>query len=220
MVNEISILMIEDHSLVRNGLKLILQHQKVFSTEIDEVSNGIEAFRKISINKYDLILLDLNLPLMDGLTLIKKIKNENKMLPILVITSTNDENMIIQSLDLGVMGYILKNSESEELIKAILTVKRGGKYYSNEVAQVILGAKDKQSKNHELTNLLSKRELEILEFVVSGHKNKEIGPLVGISSRTVEHHRKNIREKLNIDNTSGLIKFAIENHLFTKKAFL
>lgn len=218
MANEISILIVEDHSLVRNGLKLILEHQKVFSAEIDEVSNGIEAHKKISLNEYDILLLDLNLPLMDGMTLIKKLKNENKMLPILIITSLNEENMIIQSLDLGVMGYILKNSEAEELIKAILTVNRGGKYYSNEVAQLILGAKDKRSKNEHHTNLLSKRELEILEFVVSGRKNKEIGPLVGISSRTVEHHRKNIREKLKIDTTSGLIKFALENHIFNKKA--
>jgi two-component system response regulator DegU len=218
MANEISILIVEDHSLVRNGLKLILEHQKVFSAEIDEVSNGIEAHKKISLNEYDILLLDLNLPLMDGMTLIKKLKNENKMLPILIITSLSEENMIIKSLDLGVMGYILKNSEAEELIKAILTVNRGGKYYSNEVAQLILGAKDKRSKNEHHTNLLSKRELEILEFVVSGRKNKEIGPLVGISSRTVEHHRKNIREKLKIDTTSGLIKFALENHIFNKKA--
>jgi two-component system nitrate/nitrite response regulator NarL len=217
MANEISILIVEDHSLVRNGIKLILEHQKVFSILLDEASNGLEAHKKISSNQYDMVLLDLNLPVMDGMSLIRKLKSENKMPPILVISSMNEENMIIQTLDLGVMGYLLKNSDGDELIKAVLTIKRGGKYYSNEIAQVILGAKDKHSKNEKLTNLLSKREIEIFEFVVAGNKNKDIGPLLGISSRTVEHHRKNIREKLNIQSTSGLIKFALENHFFKKR---
>lgn len=211
MQNDLLILLAEDHTMVRKGIKLILEFQKIFNPIIHEAEDGNEVISLISNNQYDVIILDLCLPKIDGLTILRKLKNENKNLPIIILSSHNEEKIIMQTLDNGAKGYLLKNSEPEDLIKAVLTVKRGDKYYSNDVAQIIIGAKEIQTKQINFLDHLTKREKEILQLIVKGIKNKDIASKLGVSTRTIEHHRINIRTKLNIETTSGLIKFVLEN---------
>lgn len=214
MKSEISILLAEDHTMVRKGLKLIIELNKVFTPLIDEASDGNEVISRIAKYNYDILILDLNLPKIDGLTVIRKLKKENISIPILVITSNHEENIIMQALDSGAMGYILKNSDPEELIKAILTVLRGTRFYCNEVAQIVIGTKDRQKKGLKFTDNLTRREKEVLELIAKGIKNKEIAEMLKLSPRTIEHHRDNIRSKLEIETTTGLVKFVLENNYF------
>jgi len=211
MKNNLSILLAEDHTMVRKGLRLILELQKNFNPIIDEAVDGNEVLIMTSRNKYDVIILDLGLPKIDGLSLLRRFNKENKNLPILVLSSHHEEKIIMQALDCGAKGYLMKNSEPEELIKAVLTVKRGDKYYSNDVAQIIIGRKEVQTQQSNFLDHLTKREKEILQWIVKGTKNKDIASKLGVSTRTIEHHRINIRTKLNIETTSGLIKFVLEN---------
>lgn len=214
MKSEISILLADGQTIVRKGLKLLIGLNKAFTPMIDEASDGNEVISLISKNKYDILILDLNLPKKDGLTIIRKLKKEKCTTPILVLSSNQEENIIMHALDCGAMGYILKNSEPEELIKAIITVVRGARFYCNEVAQIVIGSKDRNKKELKCTDSLSKREKEVLEFISKGFKNKEIAESLKLSPRTIEHHRNNIRSKLEIETTSGLVKFVLENNYF------
>lgn len=216
MGNAIRILVADDHCLVRDGIKLILQSQILPKYEVNEAGDGEQVLNWIEKEECDLLLLDLSLPIMNGLEVLQRIKDKQINIPVLVISSYNDEDRIMRAFDLGAMGYMVKNSGSSELILAINTVRKRERYYSSEVAQIILGAKTKEMARPRIEGLLSKRELEVLEYIVKGTKNKDIAPKMGISPRTVEHHRKNIRTKLEIDTTSGLVQFVLENRLFIK----
>jgi len=215
MKNEISILLADDHTMIRKGIRMILEQQNYFKPEIDEASDGNEVLDLISKNNYDVVILDLNIPKTDGLSVIRKFKKNQIDTPILVMTMHNEENIIMEALDCGALGYILKNAEPDELIKAVMTVKKRGKFYCNDVAQIIIGAKDRKTKNNtNFTDHLTKREKEILALIVKGKTSKDIASDLKVSIRTIEHHRINIRSKLNISTTSGLIKFVLENRYF------
>lgn len=222
MSKEIKILLAEDHQMVRNGLILMLEQQKAFEPDITEVVNGTEVFEKLEHNTYDLILLDLSMPVMDGIAVLKKLRTLGIETPVLVLTMHNEEGIIKQALDLGAYGYILKSSGLEELVKAILTVKDYERYFSNEISQILFSKKTKsvskktrlESTNPEDT--LTKREIQILSLLVKEYSNQQIADHFFISKRTIEGHRKNIMAKLNIKNAVGLIKYAMENGLLDK----
>lgn len=222
MSNKIKILLADDHKMVRNGLILMLEQQKTFEPIITEVVNGKEVFEKLEHNTYDLILLDLSMPIMDGITVLKKLRVLENQTPVLVLTMHNEESIIKQAIDLGAYGYILKDSGLEELIKAILTVKNCERYFSNEISQILFSKKLKHdghkssSKPDKLEDGLTKRETQILTLLVKEYSNQQIADYLFISKRTIEGHRKNIMAKLNIKNAVGLIKYAMENGLLEK----
>ncbi len=211
MQSELKILMAENHKMFRKGIKLMLEFSQFKNTKVIEVDNGIDALAALKQQRFDVTLLDLNMPKMDGMTLLRKLKAENIDANVLVLSSHCENNMIRQTLDNGALGYLLKDSGPEELFKAIDTVRKGQKYYSNEVTQLILGAREKKQDNSIYDEVLSVREIQILKLIVKDMSNEQIADTLNISKRTVEGHRRNIRTKLKIKTTTGLLKFGLEN---------
>jgi DNA-binding NarL/FixJ family response regulator len=218
----IKILFAEDHEMVRNGIKLMLASQRSFIADIDEASDGVEAILKATSNKYDVILLDINLPYKDGINVSKILHSKLERPRIIALTMHKEDYIIKEMINAGVLGYILKSSGLEELVKAILTVYDYNRYYSNEVSQIII---DTTLKGTEKTSVekhaylskadfdLTKRELQILRFIAGGSTDKEIAEIFQISSRTVGNHRHKLVHKLRVKNSIELASFAVKNGL-------
>lgn len=214
----IKILFAEDHDLVRSGIKLMLNNQNAFIPKIDEATNGLEAIEMALKNQYDVILLDVNLPLKNGIEITKFLTSKQGKVRILALSSHNEDYVIKQMVEAGALGYILKNSGLEELSKAILTVFNFNKYYSNDVAQSLLGNSSTSLKDssRELPNIpinenLSTREVEVLRYIAQEKTSIEIGEILNISSRTVGNHRNNLLQKLQVKNSVGLAMYALKN---------
>ncbi len=211
---EINVLIADDHLMIRSGIKLMLEQQKQFTPVISEASTGLEVLDVLKTTVIDVIFLDLTMPEMDGLSVLNKLKASDIHIPVIVLTMHKDETIVKQALDLGALGYLLKNSGVEELVKATFTVLRGERYFSNEVTQLIF-QDDKRSKEMksiiQFEDNLSKREIQIMALIVKEHTNHEIADILHISKRTIEGHRKKIMEKLNINSTVGLVKYALKN---------
>tara|TARA_B110000967_G_scaffold49358_1_gene50289 strand:+ start:1604 stop:2278 length:675 start_codon:yes stop_codon:yes gene_type:complete len=223
-MEKLKILIADDHKLVREGIKITLsQDNSLFEFErMDEASNGEEAVIKAELFDYDLIFMDINMPIMDGIEATKKIKSdktsENK---IIALSMHSEEFQIKSMIKSGASGYILKNTESEELNRAIKTILNGNKYYSNEVALKLLGDFKGDDINPAISSSkpmvkiaeLSNREIQVLRLIANEFTNVEIAKKLKLSRRTIDSHRYNIVNKLNVKNTAGLIKFAMNNNL-------
>lgn len=223
-MEKLKILIADDHKLVREGIKITLSlDNSLFEFErMDEASNGEEAVIKAELFNYDLIFMDINMPIMDGIEATRKIKSdktrENK---IIALSMHSEEFQIKSMIKSGASGYILKNTESEELNRAIKTILNGNKYYSNEVALKLLGDYKGDDINPAISSSkpmvkiaeLSNREFQVLRLIANEFTNVEIAKKLKLSRRTIDSHRYNIVNKLNVKNTAGLIKFAMNNNL-------
>ncbi|MES2568099.1 MAG: response regulator transcription factor [Bacteroidota bacterium] len=223
-MKSIKILLADDHLVVRNGIKLMLSQQKSFNAIIEEAEDGDEVIKLAGRTKYDVILLDINLPKIDGIAVSTILLKKDKTIKILALTMHNEEYMIKQMISAGALGYLLKNIGLDELTKAIITVNAGNKYYCNEAAQILininnsgnskelnLSEKTKSQKTREIA--LSSREKEVIMYIAKEFNSAEIAEELYISKRTVEGHRKNIIAKLNLKNSAGIVKYAIQNGL-------
>lgn len=213
-MKQIKILLVDDHVVVRNGIKLMLSQQKSFMPIITEANDAEEAIDVAKNKDIDVILMDISLPNMDGIAATKKLLMENPAFKILALTMHNEEFTINQMIEAGALGYILKNTGVEELTNAINTVANCNPYYSNEVAQTLLNraaAKKMQLKAPPILDTLTKREKEILKLVGAEMTSNDISEKLCISKRTVEVHRKNILKKLGFKKSTSLYKFVAEN---------
>lgn len=220
-MKKVKILFAEDHELVQNGIKLMLDKQNKFKAEIDTVKTGNEAIKMALSKSYDVILLDINIPEKTGLEVTKILTKKIPGIRILALTSHNEHFIIKQMVEAGVLGYILKNSGIEELTNAIDTVNSYKRYYSNEVAQILINSsatmsavqKDAQKKKMPLLQNISPREMQVLKFITQELTTNEIAKCLSISPRTAANHRNNLLQKLDVKNSIGLAKFAIQNGL-------
>lgn len=214
MQRTLKILIADDHNMVRKGIKLMLSQQKSFTPVISEASDGLEALGLASNLEFDVILLDINMPGIDGISVIKKLKKLKNNFNILVLSMHKEEHFIIQAIKAGAMGYILKNSGMEELVDAINKVSNSEKYYSNDVSQILFDYQINLNGREKLAQSeinLTKREKEVLLLISEENSSQEIGDKLNISKRTVEGHRQNLIDKLQVKNTIGLVKFAVRN---------
>lgn len=209
-VKIIRLLIIDDHQMVRDGIRVMLESREDFLRfEIDEAETGEMAIRKMLKKNFDIILIDYQLPGMTGTETLQKIRLYKKDIKVLALSNYDELSYVKSMVDEGANGYILKNIEPFQLIQAIQSVQAGTPYYSNEVAlKLIDSAKnlDKSINVHE--SGLTKRELEILKMIAREMTNDEIATALFISKRTVDTHRQNVLNKLNVKNTAGLIKAA------------
>jgi len=208
----IRILLADDHQIIRDGIKLMLKKSSDFEI-VQEASNGQEVIEYLSDNadKVDLVLMDINMPGKNGIEATQHISDYIKGVKVLALTMHAEETYITRMLKAGALGYVLKESGTEELMDAIKTVASGQKYYSNEVSVTMINALMNDEKPK--VQVLSAREIEVLGNIAMGSTNKEVGTLLCISGRTVETHRRNILDKLDLKNTAELIRYAIENQL-------
>jgi len=206
------ILLVDDHTLFRNGLKMLLDTLPGYEV-VGEASNGREFLELVSKNEYDIVFLDIEMPEINGIVAAKRALEINGELKIITLSMYGDEEYYDQMIEAGAKGFLLKNTNLQEVKTAIDSVLNGGTYFSQELMQNLL-------RNYKITkelkgpeSELSEREVEILLLISEGLSNQEIGDKLFISKRTVEKHRANILDKTNCRNTAGLIMYAIKNQL-------
>ncbi len=210
MKNKIQILVASGQSIVRNGVRAMLEQQGEFSLRISEVETGAEVIDFASKRSLDLIIMDIQMQRTDGLATIRKLREQGNEHPIIAMSAMIDKGVVRKAMEFGALGFIVKDTGVEELTKAIKTVRDGKPYYSNEVAQMML-EQDRVSVQKGITRLnLTKREWQILQLLTEEFTTDEIALALNISKRTVEGHRTNLKSKLQVKTTVGLVKFAME----------
>jgi len=216
-MEKIKVLLVDDHKIVRDGLKLLLQDE-VDIEVIGEAENGKHALEKLAEITPDLLIIDINMPVMNGIECTREVIKSYPSIEILALTMLNEQEHIKNMIAAGAKGYILKNSGKDELVAAIKTVIAGQNYFSDEVKNIIMMnmVKKKSPGNKILGERipLTNREKDVLEYIVKEFTNQEIAEKLFISVRTVDAHRRNLLEKTGARNTAGLVMYAIENKLF------
>ncbi|NIQ91509.1 MAG: response regulator transcription factor [Deltaproteobacteria bacterium] len=208
----------EDHTILREGLRALLSAESDLEV-VGEAEDGRQAIRRVEELGPDLILTDLSMPKMNGVEAIREIKKRAPETKVLALTVHKAEEFILEVLQAGADGYILKDASSEELMMAIESVLGGKRYLSPSVSQMVIegyleGRKSIASSSPWDT--LTKREREILKLIAEGHKNKEIADYLYISVKTVEKHRANLMKKLDLHSAAALTAYAMERGLVTR----
>lgn len=209
----------EDHTILREGLRSLLHALNSGYEIVGEAPDGVEAVRCAATFKPDLMLLDLSMPKMNGLTAIEKIKKCSPQTKVLVLTIHKEEDFILEAFRSGADGYCLKDSTNNELERALECVFSGKPYVSPAIgAKVIEGYMDgrRNLKPQSSWDTLTARERQVLKIIGEGYKNREIADYLCISPKTVEKHRSNIISKLDLHSASSLTAYAIEKGIVAK----
>jgi DNA-binding NarL/FixJ family response regulator len=210
-MEKIQIIIADDHQLFRNGLKILLNSFPDFEVS-GEASNGEEFINILKTTKAEIALMDINMPQMDGIEATRRGLKINPAINIIALSMYGEEEYYYKMIDAGARGFLLKDSNINEVREAILTVIRGGSYFSQELLYNVI--QKIKHREHEIKAAnLSKREKEILVKICEGLSNQQIADALFISKRTVDKHRANLLGKTNSKNTASLILYAIRNKL-------
>jgi DNA-binding NarL/FixJ family response regulator len=216
VVKSIKILLADDHLLVRNGIKSLLEEEDSLKV-IGEAANGQEALDLAKELKPDLLIIDVRMPIMDGIEAVGHLYKYAPDTKAIVLSMHDSEEYILKSIKAGASGYLLKDTGKPEFIKAINTISKGGKYFSGDISNVIVSnflqnssSAPKKPDAHSNSHGLTKKEVEILQLILSGRTNTEISDSLGKSKRTIETHRFNLMKKLNVKNLIELSSKAKE----------
>lgn len=211
-MEKIKVMIVDDHSLIREGLKQLLEFDGSIEI-VAEATNGIECLEKLNIYEPDVLLLDINMPEKNGIEVLRKMKANNSPVKVLILTVHNELEYLMNAVDIGVDGYILKDSEFVELKRAINAVLEGENY----IQPSLIPALNSQLVNRDIEKdkiaLLTSRELEVLAQVANGMFNKEIATNLNISERTVKNHISNIFKKIDVSDRTQAAVFAIKNNI-------
>lgn len=205
-MEKIRILLADDHVIVREGFRALLQPRGEIEI-VGEASNGRDAVKKVGELRPDIVIMDISMPILNGLEATKQIHALYPQTRIIILSMHENPESVKQSLKAGASGYIIKKSAAGDLFNAINAVYEGGAFFSPSVAQMILD--DYVGGEEEDRELLSAREREVLQLVAEGYHNKEIAALLYVSVKTVEAHKDSIKKKLNLRDQTDLIKYAL-----------
>ena len=211
-MEKIKVFLVDDHKLFLNGLKLLLSSMPGFSV-VGEASNGREFLEVYKAANPDVVLMDIAMPEMDGIQASKIALELDPGLKIVTLSMYGDQEYYTRKLECGVRGFLLKDSDIQEVKLAIQAVAEGGNYFSHELLRNLILAKKEKEVESFVEEHLSDRELEVLIEICQGLSNNEIADKLFISKRTVEKHRANILLKSGCKNTASLVVYAIKNHL-------
>ncbi len=212
-MNKISVLLVDDHQMMRAGLKGLIEGFECYEV-VAEAANGIEAIKMAKLHNPQTVVMDIAMPDMNGLLATEQITSAQPNIRVLVLSTYSDEEYIVQALKSGASGYLLKDAAPQELEAAFKCINKGQTYLSPSVSETIvkrLLAGNEEDDNK--LNVLSAKQQQILQLIVSGKTSKQCAELLNISPKTVEAHRAQIMQKLEIHDLPGLVKFAIKTKL-------
>jgi DNA-binding NarL/FixJ family response regulator len=213
MNKPINIMIADDHLMVREGIKQLLELDGDISV-IAEAKDGKQCIELLDEKKTDVLLLDINMPNMNGLQVLQYIREKKKNVKVLILTIHNEIEYLLKAIDYGVDGYVLKDSESAVLKKAIYCINRGETYIQPELAPILKEKMEERSvASDEEEDALTKREIEVLKLLAEGLFNKEIAYTLAISEKTVKNHVSNIFKKINVSDRTQAAVYAIKNNL-------
>lgn len=211
-MEKISVMIADDHSMIREGLKQLLEFDGSIEV-VGEASNGVECLEKLEECNPEVLLLDINMPEKNGIEVLKQMKEENIEIKVLILTVHNEMDYLMKAVDIGVDGYILKDSESSELKKAIKAVRNGENYIQPSLIPALNSQLLSRDTDKDKISFLTNRELEVLVQVANGMFNKEIATNLNISERTVKNHISNIFKKIDVSDRTQAAVFAIKNNI-------
>ncbi|MCB0657383.1 MAG: response regulator transcription factor [Saprospiraceae bacterium] len=209
----IRIFIADDHKIFRDGLVSLLSREDDMIV-VAQAASGKEVLEQLHTVSPDLLILDIHMPGMPGEAICKWVKEQSPQMPVLVLSMHDESTYILKMLEAGASGYLLKEAGATELLQAIRTVAKGDTYYSQHVSQTILHQLIRGKQQRETNRIpLTKRELEVLRLIAEEYSNQEIADKLFISVRTVDTHRTNIIDKLDVKNTAGLVRYALKHGL-------
>ncbi|RYU96925.1 response regulator transcription factor [Emticicia agri] len=218
MANKIKLMIVDDHAVVRKGIINLLEDEENIEI-VGEAPDGVEALEGIKELKPTIVLLDLSMPRMTGFEVAKIISQKYSAVRSIIFSMHNNQEYMVQAVENGAMGYLLKDTSKEEILKALDTVANGNKYFPPTVSAMIIDGLLNHKKNSVATNkketsaivsTLSKQEKVILNYIVEGLNSQEISEKLNLSVRTVSNHRANILRKTQVKNTAELVRLAVE----------
>ena len=210
----VEVIIADDHSMVREGLKQLLELDGDIVVS-GEASDGVECLDLLEKKLPQALLLDINMPNMNGLEVLEKIKERNLDTKVIILTVHNEVEYLLKAVEIGIDGYMLKDSNSDELKKAIYSVIEGESYIQPNLIPILNSKMIERDVEKEKLALLTKRELEVLKLMAVGSYNKEIGEKLNISERTVKNHISSIFKKIDVSDRTQAAIFAIRNNLIS-----
>ena len=213
-MDKIRVLLADDHKIFRDGVRSILEKEKDMVV-VDDAANGQEVLEKIQTLEIDVLVLDIDIGKPDGIEITEMVSQNHPDVKILILSMMGLHDFVIQALEKGAIGFLLKNTGKDEVLTAIRSVSKGDSYFSREVSAVLIEQlhKPASSRKKSVDIPISPREIEVLKLIAQEYSNSEIAERLFISIRTVDTHRRNLLEKLGAKNTAGLVRFAIKKGL-------
>ena len=216
-MSKIRILVADDHAIIRKGFRYVIQQQQDMDV-IGEAADGREAVRLAGELEPDVVVIDIGMPQLNGIEAAEQITSHNSKARVIILSVHSDETYIVRALNAGVKGYLLKESADLDLVRAVRSVAQGRSFFSPRVAQTL--AEDyvrliQQRGVQDSYDILTEREKEILQLLAEGKSNKEVAKILNVSPYTVETHRANIMQKLNLHNTADIVLYAVRKKIIT-----
>lgn len=210
LANSLKTLIVDDHKMIRDGIRTMLEsHDEKFNFIVTEAEDGESAVDMVIHNDYDIVLMDYQLPKMNGAETTKNMRRYKSKIKILALSNYDEYTYITNIMRAGAKGYILKDISSDELVVAIDTILKGKNYYANDVAIKLIDFESPTEKKGKKKSI-TQREMQVLRLIASEMNNEQISKKLNIGRRTVDTHRQNLINKLDVKNTAGLIKKAYE----------
>lgn len=216
-MSNIQVLLADDHGIVRKGLRFLLERQEGIEV-VGEASDGRGTVELAEILRPDVVIMDIGMPQLNGIEATAQIIRRNQNVGILILSVHSDESYIVRALNAGARGYLLKDSAEEDVAKAVRTVAQGRTFFSPRIAQNLLDDYVHNLQQRGLQDsyeLLTEREKEILQLLAEGKTNKEVATILNLSFYTVETHRTNLMQKLNLHNTAEIVLYAVRKKIIS-----
>jgi DNA-binding NarL/FixJ family response regulator len=208
----IKVLLADDHAIFRAGLRRLVEEAGDMVV-VAEAADGHEAIKRVHDINPDVAVIDISMPGLDGLEVISQLSSSHPTLPVLVLTMHEEEQYVVRTIAAGAKGYLTKRSVPEQLVKAIRKVHGGGRYLTEEAAELLALRMASGARNRSALDTLSNREIQVLRCLALGQTTREIAEVYHISVKTVDTYRSRLLQKLNLRNNAELTRFAIQNDL-------
>ena len=215
----VSIILVDDHALVRRGLRNLLDSEKMFQV-VGEAGDGLEAVELVERLQPDVLVVDLMIPSLNGLEVTRQVRTRSPQTRVVIVSMHSDEAYVREALRCGGRGYVLKEADDSDLVKAVHAAVNHQHYFSAPLSESIINAYTAQLQSEteeDPSKLLTAREREVLSLAAQGYNNAEIARRLNISPRTASTHRSNLMSKLNIHNQVELVRFALDQNILTKR---